>query len=106
MELILTVVTLAVAAAIYVAWSRTRKPALTPGVKTDNSAAYDASMRGKVNVSSENPTNNESAIKLFQQAIAAHPNFAATYAELAGAYSIKARYCSPVAGEPKSNQNA
>ena len=105
-ELILTVVTLAVAAAIYVASSRTRKPALTPGVKTDNSAAYDAYMRGKVNVSSENPTNNEAAIKLFQQAIAADPNFAAAYAELARAYSIKARYFAPVSEKAKLNEDA
>jgi len=105
-ELVLTVVTLAVAATIYVASSRTRKPALTPGVKTDNSAAYDAYMRGKVNVSSENPGNNEAAIKLFQQAIAADPNFAAAYAELARAYSIKARYFAPVAEKAKLNEDA
>src|SRR5258708_24353693 len=50
-ELILTVVTLAIAAAIYVPSSRTRKPPLTPGVKTDNSAAYHPYMRAKANVS-------------------------------------------------------
>src|SRR5260370_9022210 len=63
-------------------------------------------MRGKVNVSSENPSNNEAAIKLFQQAIAADPNFAAAYAELARAYSIKARYFAPVPEKAKLNEDA
>ena len=106
LPLFVTTVVLAVAAAIYVTSSRTRKPALAPGVKTDNSAAYDAYMRGKVNVSSENPNNNEAAIKLFQQAIAADPSFAAAYAELARAYSIKARYFAPVPEKAKLNEDA
>jgi uncharacterized protein with von Willebrand factor type A (vWA) domain len=48
-------------------------------------AAYDAYMRGMVNVSSENPADNQAAIKLFKQAVAADPNFAAAYAELSRA---------------------
>jgi hypothetical protein len=52
---------------------------------TANSAAYDAYMRGMVNVSSENPADNQAAIKLFEQAVAADPNFAAAYAELSRA---------------------
>ena len=105
-ELILIVVVMAGVAAIYFASSRTQKPAATLGGKTANAAAYDAYMRGKVNVSSENPGNNEAAIKLFGEAIAADPNFAAAYAELARAYSIKARYFAPVAEKAKLNEDA
>ena len=86
--------------------SRSPQAASRPGVKSANPAAYDAYMRGKVNVSSENPENNEAAIKLFEQAIAADPNFAAAYAELARAYSIKARYFAPVAEKKKLNEDA
>ena len=63
-------------------------------------------MRGKVDVSSENPDDNEAAIKLFQQSVAADPNFAAAYAELARAYSIKARFFAPVAEKKKLNEEA
>jgi len=105
-ELALAALVLAVAASMYM-WSfRTQKPTRAPGPKTDNRSAYDSYMRGKVNVSSENPDNNEAAIKLFEQAIAADPNFAAAYAELARAYSIKARYFAPVAEKKKLNEDA
>ncbi len=73
---------------------------------TANSAAYDAYMRGKVKVTSENAENNEAAIKLFEQAVAADPNFAAAYAELARAYAIKARFFAPVAEMSKFNEDA
>jgi tetratricopeptide (TPR) repeat protein len=104
--LIVTVVVLAAAAAIYVAFSRNQKPAAALGGKTTNAAAYDAYMRGKVMVSSENPADNETAIKLFEQAVAADPNFAAAYAELARAYSIKARFFAPVPEKKKLNEEA
>jgi eukaryotic-like serine/threonine-protein kinase len=105
-ELILIVVVVAAAAAIYFASSRTQKPAAALGGKTGNAAAYDAYMRGKVNVGSENPADNETAIKLFEQAVAADPNFAAAYAELARAYSIKARFFAPVPEKKKLNEEA
>jgi tetratricopeptide (TPR) repeat protein len=73
---------------------------------TANSAAYDAYMRGKVKVTSENAENNEAAIKLFEQALVADPNFAAAYAELARAYAIKARFFAPVAEMSKLNEDA
>ena len=49
-----------------------RHPALTPASasKSVNSAAYDYYLRGKVNVGSENRDNNETAIKLLEQAVA------------------------------------
>ena len=105
-EIALATLVLAVAASVYMLSFRTQKPARTPGIKTDSSAAYDSYMRGKVNVSSENPENNEAAIKLFEQAVMADPNFAAAYAELARAYSIKARYFAPVAEKTKLNEDA
>ena len=63
-------------------------------------------MRGKVSVSSENRENNESAIKLLQQAIAADPNFAPAYAELARACNIKAFYYASDAEKKKLNVEA
>jgi len=104
--LVLTALVLVVAAAVYTLSVRTPKPASASGVKSANPAAYDAYMRGKVNVSSENPGNNEAAIKLFQEAIAADPSFAAAYAELARAYSIKARLFAPGADKKKLNEEA
>ena len=104
--LVLTALALVVAAAVYTLSVRTPKPASASGVKSANPAAYDAYMRGKVNVSSENPGNNEAAIKLFQEAIAADPSFAAAYAELARAYSIKARLFAPGADKKKLNEEA
>jgi serine/threonine protein kinase/Tfp pilus assembly protein PilF len=106
LEMALAVIVLAGAAAIYVVSSRTQKPAASLGGKTTNTAAYDAYVRGKVNVSSENPADNEAAIKLFEQAVAADPNFAAAYAELARAYSIKARFFAPVPEKKKLNEEA
>jgi tetratricopeptide (TPR) repeat protein len=101
-----TIAALAVAAAVYFMWFRTPKGPPATGVHTANAAAYDAYMRGKVNVSSENPSDNETAIKLFEQAVAADPNFAAAYAELARAYSIKARFFAPVPEKKKLNEEA
>ena len=104
-ELILAAVVLTIAGGVYTFSFRPRHPAVS-GAKSTNAAAYDDYMRGKVNVSSENPENNDAAIKLFEQAIAADPNFAAAYAELARAYSIKARYFAPVPEKKKLNEEA
>ncbi len=106
LETIVAASVLLIAAAIYVASSRNGKPAAAANGKTANAAAYDAYMRGKVTVSSENPSDNEAAIKLFEQAVAADPNFAAAYAELARAYSIKARFFAPVPQKKKLNEEA
>jgi tetratricopeptide (TPR) repeat protein len=104
-ELIMTAAVLAVAAVVYTLSFRSRQVAGS-GAKSANAAAYDAYMRGKVNVSSENPDDNEAAIKLFEQAVAADPTFAAAYAELARAYSIKARFFAPVPEKKKLNEEA
>jgi tetratricopeptide (TPR) repeat protein len=97
---------LIVAAAAYMLSLRPHKPASAPGARSANAEAYNAYVRGKVNVSSENPNNNEAAIKLFEQAVAADPGFAAAYAELARAYSIKARFFAPVPEKKKLNEEA
>lgn len=104
--LVLTAVALALAAAMYALSFRTKAPTSAPSVESVSSAANDYYLRGKVNVSSENPDNNEAAIKLFEQAVAVDPNFAAAYAELARAYSIKARYFAPVADRKQLNEDA
>ena len=104
--LILMGVALVVAAAVYLSSFRTPKPTTASGVKSANPAAYDDYVRGKVKVSSENSESNEAAIKLFQEAIAADPSFAAAYAELARAYAIKARLFAPGPDKKKLNEEA
>ena len=104
--LILMAVALVVAAAVYLSSVRTPKPTTASGVKSANPAAYDDYVRGKVKVSSENSESNEAAIKLFQEAIAADPSFAAAYAELARAYAIKARLFAPGPDKKKLNEEA
>jgi eukaryotic-like serine/threonine-protein kinase len=106
LELIFAGVVLAVAAIIYIWSSRTPQAAPRPGVLSANPAAYDSYLRGKVNVSSENRDSNETAIKLFQQAIATDSNFAAAYAELGRAYTIKSRYFATVAEQKQLNEDA
>ena len=51
-------------------------------------------------------TTIKTAIKLFEQAVAADPNFAAAYAELSRAYTIKARYVASDAERKKSYEDA
>jgi Tfp pilus assembly protein PilF len=71
-----------------------------------NSPAYDYYLRGKVKVGSENRENNESAIKLLEQAITADPSFAPAYAQLARAYGVKANYFAAEADQKKLNDDA
>jgi tetratricopeptide (TPR) repeat protein len=104
-ELVMAVVVLAVAAGLYTLSFRPQHTAVS-GAKSANAAAYDAYMRGKISVSNENSEDTEAAIKLFGQAVAADPNFAAAYAGLARAYSIKARYFAPVPEKKKLNEEA
>jgi serine/threonine protein kinase/Tfp pilus assembly protein PilF len=104
-ELILAAVVLVVAGLVYTLSFQSRH-VFVSGANSTNAVAYDAYMRGKVDVSSENPDDNEAAIKLFQQSVAADPNFAGAYAELARAYSIKARFFAPVPEKKKLNEEA
>ena len=99
---------LALAGGVYWYSSRTAKHPAASGaaVMSANSAAYDAYMRGMVKVSSENPPDNQDAIKLFEQAVATDPTFASAYAELSRAYTIKARYVASDAERKKSYEDA
>src|SRR5262249_26686543 len=91
------------AVAIFVYGRFLRKPGLvsTPGIKSVNSAAYDYYLRGRVNVNSQDPENNETAIKMLEQAVAADPSFAPAWADLARAYNVKAFYLAP---DPEKKQ--
>jgi serine/threonine protein kinase/Flp pilus assembly protein TadD len=102
----IALVILAVAATAYTQFFR--RPALTPtpGSKSVNSPAYDYYLRGKVKADSENRENNESAIKLLEQAVAADPNFAPAYAALARAYNDKAFYFASDAEKKKLHEDA
>jgi serine/threonine protein kinase len=111
-ELIVSSIVLAMAAGVYVYSSRSGKHSAASGApvisanSSANPVAYDAYMRGKVNVSRENPDDNQAAIKLFLQAVAADPNFASAYAELSRAYTIHARYVASDADRKKSYEDA
>src|ERR1700741_4224179 len=106
---VLAAVALAAVAIASVLAVRSRKPLPAPdvkSVKSSNTVAYDAYMRGMVNVSSENPTDNRAAIKLFDEAVTADPSFASAYAELSRAYTIRARYVASDAERKKSYEDA
>lgn len=70
-------------------------------VASMNSAAYDYYLRGKLNASSENRDNNETAIKVLEDVVKMEPSFAPAYAELARAYGIKASFFAPDAEKKK-----
>jgi tetratricopeptide (TPR) repeat protein len=70
------------------------------------SAGFDAYLRGKVRVGSENREDNEAAIGALRQAIAADPALAPAYAELARAYTIKAFYFAPDSEKKVLNEDA
>ena len=78
----------------------------SPGSQTISSAAYELYLRGKVNASSENRDNNQTAITLLEQAVAADPTFAPAYAHLARAYHIKAFYFAPDSEKKKLIEDA
>ena len=99
-------VMLAAVASGYVLFFSKPRTAPPASAKSVNSPAYDYYLRGKVNAGSENRENNESAIKLLEQAIAADPNFAPAYAELAEAYNIQAFYFASGAEKKKLNEDA
>ena len=120
LEMIAASLVLVLAAGIYIYSSRNGKHAGagdTPVISNNSSVnsssslsaspvAFDAYMRGNVKVSSENPDDNQAAIKLFEQSVAADPNFAAAYAELSRAYTIKARYVASDADRKKAYEDA
>jgi tetratricopeptide (TPR) repeat protein/tRNA A-37 threonylcarbamoyl transferase component Bud32 len=70
------------------------------------SPGYDAYLRGKVRVSSENRQDNEAAIATLREAVVADPALAPAYAELARAYLIKAFYFAPDSERKTLNEDA
>ena len=54
------------AAVVYVMSSRKQMPTVSSGATSTNAAAYDAYVRGRVIVSSENPDDNESCHQTFR----------------------------------------
>lgn len=75
--------------------------------KSESSPAYDAYLRARVNLKSENPAQIENAIALLKQATSLDPNFAPGWAELARAYNIKSFYFSGSDTEKKQlNEDA
>jgi serine/threonine protein kinase/Flp pilus assembly protein TadD len=115
-ELIAASLVLVLAGGAYIYSSRNGKHPASSGApvtstnssvnSSTNPAAYDAYMRGRVKVSSENPEDNQTAIKLFEQSVAADPNFAAAYAELSRAYTIEARYVASDVDRKKAYEDA
>jgi tetratricopeptide (TPR) repeat protein len=104
--LVTTVGAIVVAAAAY-AWLKNPSPhGAARSAQAISSPAYDLYLRGKVNVGSENRDNNDTAIKLLTQAVAADPEFAPAYAQLARAYHIKAFYYAPDAERTQLTEDA
>ena len=88
------VVTLAFGA-IWLSLEANRKSASASGTAAVPPTAYDAYLRGKVRVSSENRSDNDAAIETLRKAIVADPKLAPAYATLARAYAIKSFYFAP-----------
>ena len=91
------------------AWLTRQAPADGAGAAAgswSDSPGYDAYLRGKVRVSSENREDNEAAIVALREAIVADPMLAPAFAELGRAYSIKGFYFAPDAEKKSLNEDA
>jgi tetratricopeptide (TPR) repeat protein len=89
---------------------RLRAPATTntvaPHAALTSSPGYDAYLRGRVRVSSENVDDNDAAIRALREAIAADALLAPAHAALARAYTIKAFYFAPDSERKRLNEDA
>lgn len=99
-------VILAVAVAMYALIFKNSTPGSTSSNNSANPTAHDYYIRGKVLVESENREDNEAAVRLLEQAIAADPNFAPAFAALATAYRKKAFFFAPEEEKKKLNLEA
>ncbi|HSD63101.1 MAG TPA: protein kinase [Ignavibacteriaceae bacterium] len=77
-----------IAEALKVSLSDSEKESLAQK-PTDDLRAHDFYMRGRDYFNAGGKTNNESAIKMFEQAIAIDPNYSLVYVSLAEAYSFQ-----------------
>ena len=100
------IVTLVLAASVYAWFFRTAARSPASILKPTSSPAYDAYVRGKVLVSSENREANENAIKLLEQAVSEDRNFAPAYVELARAYNLRAFYFAQASEQKQLNLDA
>jgi serine/threonine protein kinase len=102
---VLVILTLALVG--YVRFFRHPATSAQPVSKYENSPAYDAYLRARVSLKSENPAQIENAIVLLKQAIRIDPSFAPGFAALARAYNIKSFYFSAPDSEKKQlNEDA
>lgn len=99
-------VVLVMVALVYFLFSKSRQNERAGSVTSVNSAAYDYYLRGKLNASSENRDNNETAIKVLEDVVRLEPGFAPAYAELARAYGTKANFFAPEAEKKRLNEDA
>ena len=101
-----------IAAAWWFAGSSTAKPENTnrtnaaPSRVAPVPAAYENYVRAKVLAASENRTEIDAAIPLLEEAVKIDPNYAAAWAELSRAYSVKAFYFADRAERNLLKENA
>lgn len=103
---IASLIVVVTATAIYSLWPTAGRPAPPAHATPVDSPAYTLYARGKVHAANQNAESITQAIALFEQAVAADPNFAAAYAELAQAYSVRGFYFAPEAERKKLNEDA
>ncbi len=82
------------------------RPTPAPTRVSSSSKGYDAYLRGKVRVSSENRQDNEAAILALREAVAADPALAPAWAELARAYHINGFYFAPDSAKKRLTEDA
>jgi tetratricopeptide (TPR) repeat protein len=97
----LSIVILVLAVSVYALFFRGSGRGAASNPTPNSSPAYDSYIRGKVIVNSENPEDNEAAIKFLEQALRQDRNFAPAYAELARAYNRKSFYFARTDAEKK-----
>jgi serine/threonine protein kinase/Flp pilus assembly protein TadD len=101
-----TIVLVIALISLYTLFFRGRRNLPVVASNAVNSPAYDYYVRGKVMVASQNRADNETSIRLLEQATKTDPNFAAAWAELASAYTIKMNYYAPGSERKQLNLDA
>ena len=71
-----------------------------------SAAGYDDFLRGRVRGKSENREDNLEAIRYLRLAVAADPNLASAYAELARVYTVRAFFFAPDSEKRRLNEDA
>jgi serine/threonine protein kinase/tetratricopeptide (TPR) repeat protein len=97
---------LILAAVGYVLFFKMPQSAPPSATRQINREAYDLYIRGRVKVGSDNRDDNETAIKLLEQAVAIDPNYAEAYAALARAYNTKSFFLASESEKKQLNDDA